>query len=127
MEQAQKKHLLIGCTGSVAATRIDEIIEALLETGKYEIKVIFTKKAQIFAKDVIFDFDEYQKKNGVQFYYHNDHWKRYTTDKNNPLVMELIKWADLVLISPLSGNTLAKLANGLSDNLLVKFDSIIYY
>ena len=35
------------------------------------------------------------------------------------LHIELRKWADLMIIAPLDANTLAKLANGLCDNLLV--------
>ena len=35
------------------------------------------------------------------------------------LHIDLRKWADIFLITPLSSNTLAKLALGLSDNLLV--------
>lgn len=31
----------------------------------------------------------------------------------------MTKWADILLIAPLSSNTLAKLANGICDNLLV--------
>ena len=34
------------------------------------------------------------------------------------LHIELRKWADVMLVAPLSANTLAKLANGVSDNLL---------
>lgn len=33
-------------------------------------------------------------------------------------VLELRKWADSILVAPLDANTLAKIANGLSDNLL---------
>mgnify|MGYP005992002333 CR=1 FL=1 len=39
---------------------------------------------------------------------------------SGPLTSQLRKWADCVLIAPLSANTLAKLANGLADNLLVR-------
>ncbi len=38
---------------------------------------------------------------------------------SSPFSLKLRKWAHLMLIAPLSANTLAKLANGLSDNLLV--------
>ena len=40
------------------------------------------------------------------------------------LHIELRKSSDLLLIAPLSANTLAKLANGLCDNLLVTYSSI---
>ena len=35
------------------------------------------------------------------------------------LHIELRRWADLLLIAPLDANTLAKIAGGLCDNLLV--------
>ncbi len=43
-------------------------------------------------------------------------WKK----KGDPVLhIELRKWADLFVICPLSANSLAKLSNGLCDNLLV--------
>lgn len=39
---------------------------------------------------------------------------------NDPVLhIELRRWADLMVIAPLDANTLAKIANGLCDNLLV--------
>jgi phosphopantothenoylcysteine decarboxylase len=35
------------------------------------------------------------------------------------LHIKLRKWADILLIAPCSANTLAKLSNGICDNLLV--------
>ncbi len=40
------------------------------------------------------------------------------SDPTHPLHIELARWADVVLVSPCSANTLAKLAHGLADNLL---------
>ena len=37
--------------------------------------------------------------------------------------LQLMKWADAMLIFPLDANTMAKLANGISDNLLVSFQA----
>jgi phosphopantothenoylcysteine decarboxylase len=34
-------------------------------------------------------------------------------------VLQLKDWADVMLLAPMSANTLGKLANGLADNLLV--------
>lgn len=44
-------------------------------------------------------------------------WKK----KGDPVLhINLRDWADLILICPLSANTMAKISNGLCDNLLVK-------
>ena len=40
-------------------------------------------------------------------------------------VDQMRRWADLIVIAPLSANTLAKLAVGLSDNLLVSADTSV--
>jgi phosphopantothenoylcysteine decarboxylase len=48
-----------------------------------------------------------------------DEWNpKFTVGKDPVLHIELRKWADLLLIAPLSANTLAKIANGMCDNLL---------
>ena len=47
-----------------------------------------------------------------------DEWA-WRTRGDPVLHIELRKWAELLLIAPLSANTLAKLSNGLCDNLLV--------
>jgi phosphopantothenoylcysteine decarboxylase len=48
-----------------------------------------------------------------------DEWKDYEEVGRDPVLhIDLTKWADVLLIAPLSANTLAKLANGLCDNLL---------
>lgn len=57
---------------------------------------------------VILDEDEWPGRDAGQL------WQR-----DDPVLhIELRKWADLLVIAPLDANTLAKLANGLSDNCL---------
>ena len=48
-----------------------------------------------------------------------DEWKWATRD-DPVLHIELRKWADMMVVAPLSANTLAKISNGLCDNLLVE-------
>ena len=45
-------------------------------------------------------------------------WERWKGRGDPVLHIELRKWADLALVAPCSANTLAKLANGMADNLL---------
>ena len=47
-----------------------------------------------------------------------DEWTAWTTRDDNVLHIELRKVSNILLIAPLSANTLGKLANGLCDNLL---------
>jgi phosphopantothenoylcysteine decarboxylase len=126
MNNSDKKNLLIGCTGSVATIRIDQIIKAFRE--KFNIKIILTKSAKIFADGIIRDYQKYEEDHGVKFYFDEDEYVEYKEKdtvlhidvKSKLIFAKLRKWADIVLISPLSANTMAKITNGICDNLLVK-------
>ncbi|CAK7915198.1 hypothetical protein CAAN3_17S00430 [[Candida] anglica] len=130
----EKKHLLIAITGCISVHKnILLIIEKLFEFythDKLEIQVILTKSAQWFLSEKLHKFEAL----GVKVWFHDDGWK-YFTNKELPLsikstkltpnllskyslAFELQKWTDVLLIAPLSANTMAKMINGLSDNLL---------
>ena len=47
-----------------------------------------------------------------------DDWRHWRQVGDEVLHIELRRWADALVIAPLSANSLAKLACGLSDNLL---------
>jgi phosphopantothenoylcysteine decarboxylase len=70
-----KKNLLIGSTGSVATVRIDQIIQAFKK--EFNIKIILTSNAKIFADKVILDYSKYEEENGVKFYFDEDEYKEY--------------------------------------------------
>jgi phosphopantothenoylcysteine decarboxylase len=55
---------------------------------------------------------------GVTVYTDQDEWSMYKERGDPVLHIELRRWADAFLIAPLDANTMAKIANGLSDNLL---------
>jgi hypothetical protein len=79
-----KKNLLIGCTGSVATTRIDQIIQAF--KPQFNVKIILTSNAKIFADKVIFNYPQYEEENGVKFYFDEDEYKEY---KENDKVLHI--------------------------------------
>lgn len=54
----------------------------------------------------------------VQYFVDEDEQKRWNHRGDPVLHIELRKWADALLIAPLSANTLAKISNGLCDNLV---------
>lgn len=109
-----KRNILIGVTGSVAAIKVWEFIskleESAIENGiQLEIKAIATEPAKHFLTDSVTDLivkceDEFSI------------WKNIGDDI---LHISLRQWADLYIILPLTANTLAKLSNGLCDNILV--------
>lgn len=101
------KHVLLAATGSVAAVRTPAIQQGLLASG-HSVKVVATEAAKEFFKQEIPDLiDE-----GL-------HWEAWR-EQGEVLHIELRKWADILVIAPLDANTLAKMACGLCDNILVK-------
>jgi len=103
------KHILLGITGSIAAYKAAILVRLLVKEGA-EVKIVMTKMAKEFISPltmatlsrnpILVDF--YNPENG---------------DWNSHVSLGL--WADLYLIAPASANTLAKMATGVADNLLL--------
>ena len=104
--------LLICVTGSVAAIKVGELLEQLhLKEPTLEIRVVVTEHAKFFLQ-------RSHPKLDCPLYYDSCEWDSWNT-KGDPVVhIELRKWCDVMLICPLSANSLAKIANGLCDNLV---------
>mmetsp|Transcript_5308 Transcript_5308/g.10891 ORF Transcript_5308/g.10891 Transcript_5308/m.10891 type:complete len:193 (+) Transcript_5308:690-1268(+) len=100
------RRVLLGITGSVAAIRAEALFNAL-RSEDAEVRVIATVSALPFLGDfrdrALTDEQE---------------WKGWTKIGDPILHIELRKWADILVIAPLSANTLAKVAQGMCDNLL---------
>ena len=101
------KKILLGVTGSIAAYKSILIVRCLIKEGA-EVKVIMTPAAQDFVSRLTL-----------------------STLSKNPVLVDLFdeaswanhvmlgRWADVMLIAPLSCNTLSKMAFGQCDNLLL--------
>ena len=100
--------VLVGCTGSVATIKIPEIVEQLMSRG-FEVQVVATECAKHFLKDISMVAKIWSDEN---------EWSMWNGRGDPVLHIELRKWADLLVISPLDAHTLAKMAQGLCDNLL---------
>ena len=116
-EDDDKVHILIGATGSVATIKIPMIIDKLFKiygTDKVSIQLVVTRAAEHFLRGMKISSE-------VKIWREQEEWSA-PVNKIKPgdpiLHVELRKWADIFLIAPLSANTLAKIANGLADNLL---------
>jgi len=105
----QGKQIILGVTGSIAAYKSAQLIRLLVKEGA-EVKVIMTPLAKEFitpltlatlAKSPIL-VDFFDPTNG--------NWNSH---------VDLGLWADAYLIAPATANTIAKMANGIADNLLL--------
>jgi phosphopantothenoylcysteine decarboxylase/phosphopantothenate--cysteine ligase len=103
------KHILIGVTGGIAAYKTATIIRLLVKDGA-EVKVLMTSHAKEFITPLTLAT---LSKNPVLtefFNADNGDWNSH---------VDLGLWADLYLIAPATANSIAKMANGISDNLLL--------
>lgn len=101
--------ILLGVTGSVATIKLPELDDALRASG-HDVRVVTTKTAEYFFNQTPF---------AGRLSRDADEWPGGRYERGQPVLhIELRKWADLLLIAPLDANTLAKLANGVCDNLL---------
>jgi phosphopantothenoylcysteine synthetase/decarboxylase len=100
--------LLIGVTSSIAAYRIPNLVSQLTKKN-YEVKSIVTEKARAFVAPQALAV---MSQNPC--YTDADEWG----NTQAVLHIELARWCDALLIAPLTANTLAKIANGICDNLL---------
>lgn len=112
----EKTKVLLGATGSVASIKIPDIISGLniKFNGNAEIRFVPTQNALHFLPQV----DEIEDKLGAKIYRDENEWSSWSKRGDPVLHIELRKWADVLILAPLDANTLAKLSNGICDNLL---------
>ncbi|MBW4664279.1 MAG: bifunctional phosphopantothenoylcysteine decarboxylase/phosphopantothenate--cysteine ligase CoaBC [Chroococcus sp. CMT-3BRIN-NPC107] len=103
------KKILIGVGGGIAAYKICELVSTLFKAGA-EVRVILTDFAQEFITPLTLATLARH-----QAYTDKDFWQ---PSYNRPLHIDLGEWAEILVIAPLTANTLAKLAHGMADNLL---------
>lgn len=103
------KKILIGVTGSIAAYKTALLVRELIKL-EAEVKVLMTSASSEFIPPLTLatlsknpvSIDFVKNKNGE--------WENH---------VDLGLWADLFIIAPATANTVAKMANGLCDNLLM--------
>lgn len=103
----QGKKILLGVTGSIAAYKSLLLVRALIREGAF-VKVIQTPSSRDFVTPL--SLATLSKNPVLSDLFAGDTWANH---------VELGRWADVMVIAPLSCNTLAKMAQGLCDNLLL--------
>ncbi len=104
----KNKNIILGVCGSIASYKAAELIRLLVKAGA-NVKVIMTKEATQFITPLTLST---LSKHPVFI----DYYKPETGEWNNHV--ELGLWADVLLVAPVTANSLAKFANGFCDNLL---------
>jgi phosphopantothenoylcysteine decarboxylase/phosphopantothenate--cysteine ligase len=99
--------IILGISGSIAAYKSAVLVRLLVKQGA-QVKVIMTTAAKDFVTPL--SLSTLSKNEVLADITSNDTWANHVL---------LGRWADIMLIAPLSCNTLAKMANGLCDNLLL--------
>ena len=117
-----KFHLLLAASGSVACIKLPNIVQGLSTVGSLSIRVILTRSAAEFLNGQSPEqptLKALAKCPNVHGLYLDEHeWTPSWTRGASILHIELRRWAHALVIAPLSANTLAKIANGLCNNLL---------
>lgn len=103
----QGKKILIGISGSIAAYKTILLVRLLIKQGA-EVKVILTPAAANFVSPLV--LETLSKNKVIVDLADGSQWSNHVM---------LGRWADLFVIAPASCNTLAKMAQGLCDNLLL--------
>lgn len=99
--------ILHGLTGSVATILLNKFREEYYKEDN-TLKYVVTDNSLKFI-----DGEEFW----IELFDDRDEWRTFEHNKT-VLHIELTKWADKFIIAPCSANTLAKIANGICDNLL---------
>lgn len=101
------KKVLIGISGSIAAYKIPLLVRQLVKEGA-EVRIIMTDASKAFVSKLT--LSTLSKSPVLDTLFDEVSWSNHVM---------LGRWADIMLIAPLSCNTLSKMATGLCDNLLM--------
>ncbi len=102
------KKIIVGITGSIAAYKAAVLVRLLKKQGA-EVQVIMTADAHSFITPLTLATLSGRPVLTAYFDQESGQWYNH---------VELGLWADIMIIAPATANTIAKLANGLADNLL---------
>ncbi len=102
------KNIVLGLTASIAAYKIPILVRLLKKEGA-DVQVVMTPSARDFVTPLTLSTLSGRSVFSVPFDPIDGSWNSH---------VEMGQWADIMIFAPLSAATMAKMANGLSDNLL---------
>ncbi|HRN48058.1 MAG TPA: flavoprotein, partial [Niabella sp.] len=101
------KKILLGVTGSIAAYKAAYLVRLLVKQ-EAEVRVIMTPAAKDFVSPLT--LSTLSKNEALTDMFAENTWSNH---------VRLGRWADVMVMAPLSCNTLSKMAQGQCDNLLL--------
>jgi len=103
------KKIVLGITGSIAAYKIPLLVRLFIKEGA-EVQVVMTPAAKDFVTPLTLSTLSQRPVIIEPFDADTGEWSQH---------VELGNWADIMLIAPVTANTMAKMAAGISDNFLL--------
>lgn len=119
-------NLVVGCTGSIAAIKVPELVRKLHATRKFNIILLPSNDSRHFfnlqstgSSNAMIDTLDSDLP-GVTVFKDEDEYRFWHCRDDPVLHIEIRRWADILLIAPLSADTLAKINNGRCNTLLLE-------
>lgn len=103
------KHIVLGITGSIAAYKSCLLVRELVKAGA-EVQVVMTPSAKEFITPLTLSTLTHNPVVSEFFDRRDGSWHSH---------VELGIWADAMIIAPATASTIAKMANGVADNMLI--------
>lgn len=103
------KKIILGVTGGIAVYKACDLTSKLTQAGA-DVRVMMTEGATEFVSPLTF---QSLSRNDVYV----DTFSEINPEKITHI--DVADWADIVLLAPATANTISKLANGISDNMLI--------
>lgn len=106
------KNILILVSGSIAVYKMFDCISQLAKYGAH-IRVVMSEESRAFIAPLSFE----ALSHNIVLHDDNQFW--YGKQETNANHISYAKWADIVLVAPATANTIAKIACGIADNVLL--------
>ncbi len=109
MQNLKGKHIILGISGGIAAYKSVVLLRLLIKAGA-EVQVVITPNGKEFITPVTLSSLSGKPVVSEFFSANTGEWHSH---------VNLGLWADVMIVAPATASTLAKMANGVADNMLV--------
>ena len=103
------KHIILGICGGIAAYKSVTLLRLLIKAGA-EVQVVITPAAKEFITPVTLSALSHKPVISEFFTANTGEWHSH---------VDLGLWADCMVIAPATASSIAKMANGIADNMLI--------